>query len=43
MKVYNMFGIHAASIGGVLALIANVAQTVCNRMYEKLRAMPMPR
>lgn len=30
MNEYNMFGIHAASMGGVLALMANVAHTVCS-------------
>lgn len=43
MNEYNILGIHAASIGGVLAFMANVAHTVCSRMYEKLSAMPMPR
>jgi hypothetical protein len=37
------FGIHAASIGGVLALMANVEETVCSMIYVKLRAKPMPR
>ena len=32
MKKYNMLGIHAASIGGVSAFIANVELTVCNKM-----------
>ena len=32
MKKYIMFGIHAASIGGVLALIANVELIVCKSM-----------
>ena len=38
-----MFGIHAASIGGVLALMAKVDDTVCSMMYPKLRARPIPR
>mgnify|MGYP000915787801 CR=1 FL=1 len=38
-----MFGIHAANIGGVSALIANVDDTVCSMIYPKLRAKPMPR
>jgi hypothetical protein len=38
-----MLGIQAASIGGVSALMANVELMVCNRIYEKERARPMPR
>ena len=38
-----ILGIHAASIGGVLAPTAKADDTVCNRMYVKLRANPMPR
>ena len=38
-----MFGIHAASIGGVFACMAKVDDTVCNMMYVKLSARPMPR
>ena len=38
-----IFGIHAASIGGVFALMANVADTVCSMIYMKLSAKPMPR
>ena len=38
-----MFGIHAASIGGVSALMAKVDDTVCSIMYVKLRASPIPR
>ena len=41
MKI--ILGIHAASIGGVSALIANVDDTVCNMMYVKLNASPIPR
>ena len=37
-----MFGIHAANIGGVSALIANVDDTVCSMFYPKLRSKPMP-
>ena len=43
MPKYRIFGIHAASMGGVLALMAKVAQTVCNKIYVKLRARPVPR
>ena len=38
-----MFGIHAARTGGVSALMAKVDETVCNMMYPKLKASPMPR
>ena len=38
-----MLGIHAASMGGVPALMAKVALTVCSRMYVNERASPMPR
>lgn len=43
MTAKTMLGIHAANIGGVLALIAKVAETVCKRMYPKLKASPIPR
>jgi hypothetical protein len=43
MNVYRMFGIHTANIGGVLPLMAKVADTVWNRMYEKLKANPTPK
>ena len=38
-----MLGIHAASNGGVPALIANVAEIVCSIIYIKLSASPAPR
>jgi hypothetical protein len=38
-----MFGIHAASIGGVSALMAKVELMVCRRIYENERASPIPR
>ena len=38
-----MLGIHTATIGGVLPLVVNVAETVWNKMYEKLNANPIPR
>jgi hypothetical protein len=30
-------------MGGKLAFIANVDDTVCNMIYPKLKAMPIPR
>ena len=39
----RMFGTHAASMGGVPALMANVDDIVCNIIYRKLRARPRPR
>ena len=38
----TIFGIHTASIGGKLALMANVAEIVWNMMYAKLRSSPTP-
>ena len=38
-----MFGIHAAKMGGALALMAKVAETVCSKMYKELSASPKPR
>ena len=38
-----MFGIQAASIAGVFACMANVADTVCSIIYAKLKASPIPR
>ena len=38
-----MFGIHAANIGGVPALMANVDDIVCNIIYKKLKAKPNPK
>ena len=38
-----ILGIQAASIGGVPALIANVAEIVWSMMYMKLIARPAPR
>ena len=38
-----MLGIHAANIGGVSALMANVAETVWSIMYPKLSARPIPK
>ena len=32
MKAYRIFGIHAARTGGVSALMAKVALTVCSRI-----------
>ena len=43
MNAKIMLGIHAASIGGVSALMANVELTVCSMMYAKLSARPIPR
>ena len=43
MHAYKMFGIHAANMGGVPALIANVALIVCNKMYVNDNASPIPR
>ena len=42
MKVYIIFGIHAATIGLTYPLMAKVDVMVINRMYEKLRASPIP-
>ena len=39
----KILGIHAANIGGVPALMANEADTVCNIIYRKLSAKPKPR
>ena len=39
----SIFGTQAASIGGVPAFMANVADMVCNIIYRKLRASPKPR
>ena len=38
-----ILGIHAASIGGVSAFMAKVADTVCNNIYAKLNAKPIPK
>ena len=38
-----MLGIHTAIIGGVFPLTAKVADTVWNKMYEKLSANPTPK
>ena len=38
----SMFGIHAASIAGIPALMENVAETVRRSMYAKLSASPIP-
>lgn len=43
MNANSMLGIHAASIGGVPALMANVADIVCRMIYAKLSAKPAPR
>ena len=37
-----MFGIHAARTGGIPALVENVAEMPCRRMYVALSAMPVP-
>lgn len=38
-----MFGIHTAMAGGILPLMAKVADMVWNKMYEKLNASPIPK
>lgn len=38
-----MFGIHAASMGWAPEFMANVELMVCNMMYVKLSARPIPR
>jgi hypothetical protein len=38
-----MFGIQTATIGGVFPLTVKVAETVWNRIYEKLKANPIPK
>ena len=43
INVYKILGIHTATIGGVLPFTAKVADTVWNKMYEKLKAKPIPR
>ena len=43
MTAKIMFGIHAANIGGVLALMANVDEIVCNNIYPTLSAKPIPK
>jgi hypothetical protein len=40
---YRIFGIQTATIGGVFPLMANVADTVWNKIYEKLNAKPTPK
>ena len=40
---YNILGIHAASKGGVSALMAKVELIVCNNIYENDKARPIPR
>ena len=42
MNMNTMFGIHTASIGGMLALMAKVAEMVWNMMYAKLSNNPAP-
>ena len=39
----SILGIHTAIIGGVFPLTAKVADTVWNKMYEKLSANPTPK
>ena len=42
MKMNMMFGIHTASIGGKLPLMAKVAEMVWNMIYAKLSNSPAP-
>ena len=42
MKVYKILGIQAATIGLTYPLMAKVDVIVINKMYEKLRAKPIP-
>ena len=42
MKVYTILGIQTATIGLTYPLIAKVDVTVINRIYEKLKAKPIP-
>ena len=43
MKAKSMFGIHAARAACMFRFTAKVFEKVWNRMYSKLRKMPMPR
>ena len=43
INVYRIFGIQTAMTGGVLPLTANVDDMVWKRIYEKLKAKPIPR